>query len=135
MTLIGLLNSSFRCNWDDSSPNILTRTIGELTIRVVLKEEGGYRVDLVSPKGQSFRHTSYMDEVPSLIRMMVLDHALRQPCLTDYHAWVGPKVRDHLLKNLEEQRARLCRLEAEGQMAKGWINQIEATLSSLKDKS
>lgn len=135
MTLIGLLNSSFRCNWDDSSPNILTRTIGELTIRVVVKEEGDFRVELESPSGQSFRRTSYMDEVPSLIRTSILDHALRQPCLTDYYAWVGPKVREHLLKNLEDQRGRLDRLEMEAGMAKGWITQIEATLSTLKDKS
>jgi hypothetical protein len=116
--VLDLLQVAFPGAWS-LSDRTLVRTVGDVTITVGLHRDvrGVFPVSMEAVGKASYRTFMYTDEVPRIIRALIVEVFTDDPSCTDFRAWLGPEALDILQKNAFEAQQRLERCQRDLQVA------------------
>lgn len=135
--LLGMiLRGAFPCEWVQSE-STLTGVVGDVRVEVApsTTREGDLSITFATGRATSYRSVAHADEVPRVIRLLVEDSLVKDPCDTDYGVWLGvDRVLQLLESRADEAQRRLDKALCEVRHAEVISKLANRDLQAFKER-
>lgn len=131
-----ILRGAFHVAWERLDQGFVA-VAGDIKVEVAPSHTlpGSLSITFTTARMISHRSAAHADEVPRIIRLLVEDNLVKDPCNTDYRVWIGAdRVLQILGKSAQEAQQRLDKALCEVRYAEAVTARTGRALAEFKER-